>query len=64
MISLAAYDEHLAEAPVIRREGVVRRLVGLAVTASGPAVAVGELCQIHSRGAKHKALVTGFVKVN
>ena len=60
MISLAAYDEHLAEAPVIRREGVVRRLVGLAVTASGPAVAVGELCQIHSRGAKHKALVTGF----
>ncbi|TVR44074.1 MAG: FliI/YscN family ATPase [Planctomycetota bacterium] len=50
----------LAEAPVIRREGVVRRLIGLAVTASGPAVAVGELCHIHSGGHQHLALVTGF----
>ena len=60
MISLASYHDYAQEAPAIRREGVVRRLVGLAVTASGPAVAVGELCRIHSRGTQHTALVTGF----
>ena len=60
MISLASYHDYAQEAPAIRREGVVRRLVGLAVTASGPAVAVGELCRIHSRVTQHTALVTGF----
>lgn len=60
MIALDNYHALLDNAPLTRREGVVRRLVGLAVTASGPAVAVGQLCRIHSAGHAHPALVTGF----
>lgn len=60
MIDLAAYHETLEHVPRQRREGVVRRLVGLSVTASGPAVPVGQVCRIHSGTQSCQALVTGF----
>lgn len=44
----------------MRLSGQVRRVVGLAVAASGPAVPVGEVCHIRSAGGSCPALVTGF----
>lgn len=40
--------------------GVVRRVVGLSVVASGPAVPVGEACQLGEGSAGRQAVVVGF----
>lgn len=51
----------LEKARLIQASGVVLRVVGLAVVASGPAVPVGDTCHIITgRGEPRTALVTGF----
>jgi flagellum-specific ATP synthase len=60
MSSLEQYAQALADAPVLELRGTVRRVVGLSVIASGPAVPVGDLCRIVGPACDARALVTGF----
>lgn len=60
MIALAPYQERLAGFRPLQLSGQVLRVVGLAVVASGPAVAVGECCLIEGREESWPALVIGF----
>lgn len=61
MIQLDRYHEALPNIEPFQMTGVVLRLIGLTVVASGPAVPVGQTCTIIGhQGAKHQAVVVGF----
>ena len=61
MIALDRFFKRTESADVVQSSGVVLRVVGLAVVASGPAVPVGETCSLRlSNGEQRIALVTGF----
>jgi flagellum-specific ATP synthase len=59
-LALDRYHSQLARAQVRQASGVVVRVVGLAVVASGPAVPVGDTVSVHTRGGARTAVVTGF----
>lgn len=46
---LSAYHDAMARAQPLRRVGQVRQVTGLAIEASGPDAAIGELCTIMAR---------------
>lgn len=61
MIDLARYRELAARTEPSELSGVVLRVVGLALVASGPAVPVGETCWVvGADGSRRVAVVTGF----
>ena len=61
MIALDRFFSRVDRAELIQVSGVVLRVVGLAVVASGPAVPVGDTCRIRlGDGSERLALVTGF----
>ncbi len=61
MIALDRFFARAEQAELVQSSGVVLRVVGLAVVASGPAVPVGDTCVIQlSKGERRIALVTGF----
>ena len=61
MSLLTRLRERTSAAPLTRRVGVVRQVSGLAIEASGPDCAVGEICTILTRGqAPLKAEVVGL----
>ncbi len=61
MIRLDRYVASAAAAEPVRASGVVLRVVGLAVVASGPAVPVGETCTVVAAdGRERTAVVVGF----
>ncbi len=60
MICLDRFHDRLAGADLVHITGVVLRVVGLAVVASGPAVPLGDTVAIHTAGGERIAVVTGF----
>jgi flagellum-specific ATP synthase len=61
VIRLDRYVASAAAAEPVRASGVVLRVVGLAVVASGPAVPVGETCTVVAAdGRERTAVVVGF----
>lgn len=61
MIALDRFFARAEQSELVQSSGVVLRVVGLAVVASGPAVPVGDTCVIQlSKGERRIALVTGF----
>lgn len=63
MISAELVDrikDRVRTVPIIRRGGVVSRVVGLTVESIGPAASVGDVCIIRSRDLTVKAEVVGF----
>ena len=61
MIALDRFFRRIEQAQLVQSTGVVLRVIGLAVVASGPAVPVGETCTIRTASAGERlALVTGF----
>jgi flagellum-specific ATP synthase len=61
MISLARYEEKLKTAEPMLATGVVLRVVGLTVVASGPAMPVGDTCSVDGAdGRSRTAMVVGF----
>ena len=61
MIRLDRYVGAAAAAEPVRASGVVLRVVGLAVVASGPAVPVGETCTVVAADGRERiAVVVGF----
>ncbi len=59
-LALDRYHSQLDRAQVRQASGVVLRVVGLAVVASGPAVPVGDTVSVHTRAGARTAVVTGF----
>ena len=59
-LALDRYHTQLDRAQVRQASGVVLRVVGLAVAASGPAVPVGDTVSVHTRVGPRIAVVTGF----
>ena len=61
MIAVDRFFQRANDANLVQSSGVVLRVVGLAVVASGPAVPVGDTCTLRlSNGEQRIALVTGF----
>jgi flagellum-specific ATP synthase len=61
MIQLKAYYEKLARTETCRWTGAVTELVGLLVESNGPAAAVGDFCEISTRGGRViRTQVIGF----
>jgi flagellum-specific ATP synthase len=61
MTSLQTYIDALEKMTTIRAAGRVRELVGLLIASDGPAVAVGDFCEIRPSGAAAvRAQVVGF----
>lgn len=56
------YQATIAATPTRELRGRVRRVVGLSVLASGPALPLGDLCRIEGPGVACRALVTGFAE--
>lgn len=60
-LDLARLERAVAETNAVRSTGVVTRTVGLLVESRGPAVGVGEFCEILTRGgARIRTQVIGF----
>jgi flagellum-specific ATP synthase len=59
-ILLDRYHELLPALEPLQASGVVRRVIGLSVVASGPAVPVGEACRLDLAGGSRAAVVVGF----
>ncbi len=60
MLSFDRYHQLLEQTPVFRASGVVLRVVGLAVVASGPGLPLGDTCTIQTQAGERTAVVTGF----
>ena len=62
MMDLSRYSDLLGEIETIEYSGKVFRVVGLTIESNGPAVQIGELCEIYSmdRQFSIKAEVVGF----
>ncbi len=60
MISLDRYHTLLDRTEPCQASGVVLRVIGLAVVASGPALPLGDTCRIHTIHGQRTAVVTGF----
>jgi flagellum-specific ATP synthase len=61
MIHLERYRELLPKIEPFQTSGVVLRVIGLTVIASGPAVPIGETCQVvGGQGLRRTAVVVGF----
>ncbi|GDY13988.1 flagellar protein export ATPase FliI [Planctomycetota bacterium] len=61
MLTLDRYHHQLNALPVVQASGVVLRVVGLAVVASGPGLPVGDTVAIRdTQGGSRVAVVTGF----
>ncbi len=59
-LALDRYHGQLDRAQIRQASGVVVRVVGLAVVASGPAVPVGDTVSVRTRAGSRTAVVTGF----
>jgi FliI/YscN family ATPase len=57
---LAEYLDELSRIETLRSVGRVRELVGLLIASDGPAVAVGDFCEIRSTRSDVRAQVVGF----
>jgi flagellum-specific ATP synthase len=61
MITLNRYHDQLAHMEPMQATGVVLRVVGLTVVASGPAMPVGDTCTVvGAEGRERTAMVVGF----
>jgi flagellum-specific ATP synthase len=61
VISLARYQDQLATIEPMQATGMVLRVVGLTVVASGPAMPVGDTCTVTGAdGRERTAMVVGF----
>jgi flagellum-specific ATP synthase len=57
---LAAHRQWLEAADPMRWTGNVTRVAGLVVESAGPAVGLGDFCEIHTRAGRIRAQVVGF----
>ena len=61
MITLNRYHDQLSTIEPMQATGVVMRVVGLTVVASGPAMPVGDTCTVvGAEGRERTAMVVGF----
>ena len=56
----ARYQQVVDSAPLVQASGVVVRVIGLAVVASGPAAPLGDTCLIRTAHGERLAVITGF----
>jgi flagellum-specific ATP synthase len=60
-LKLSRYLEYVQCLDLVRRTGTVTELVGLLIESAGPAVAVGDFCEVHtSRGGRIRTQAIGF----